>query len=460
MTGTILLLAALTTTQAQPYDTWPTSSCNKQGTAFDVVWPTISTSGSILNHQRIGSGGVLSDSKATVLASYGTTGTTLVVPAFAPAIVVDTDDTSTGPNFAAVWCVSVPPPANPQYYPVVSVNGHAPFTVGGGITASNAYVGVSRQLQSYEGQTGMAVAVVFGGGPVYAQIFMVNPTTGQPFASSAPIFICSGGTYNGSYGTIALGGVAGDDFGNFVAVYVRQGAQEYSPNAGVYAWGLNYLGVLGGSKTNLLNGLTPSYETRQGYGYTGTYVDAEFQVSSTGSEYIWSRVACYHGSSVTNGGFVAAYGGDGIDCQRFTTNWYNTTSTAGGVVTVSPGPDNYYFITQQAYYPRWSLACTRDTPGTYVVSWSTDLPPAADLDTQNIMYCTVTNDGNPNWIFTTNYGVYSGTYTPVAYCYFPWVAASDLSYGGISLIAWIYAANPEQGSPPPPVIDESWFTMP
>jgi hypothetical protein len=463
MTGTILFLAALTTAQvSEPSggDLWPTSSCNKQGTAFDVVWQTASSSGNIVYHQRGSAGFVPSDGAATVLSSYGTTGTTLIVPAFAPAIVVDTDDTSTSPNYAAVWCISVPPPANPQYYPLVSVNGHAPFPVGNGITATNAYVAVSRQLQSYEGTTGMAVAVVFGEGPVYAQVFMVTPSTGQPFASSAPIYICSGGTYNGSYGQIALGGVAGDDFGNFVAVYVRQYEQEQSPLTGVYAWGLNYLGVLGGSKTNLLNGLTPSYETRQGYGTTGTYVDAEFQVSGSGSEYTWSRIACYHGSSVTNGGFVAAHGGDGISCQRYTTNWTNTTNTAGSGVTVSPNPQNYYFITQQAGYPQWSLACTRDTPGTYVVSWSTDLPYYGDNFTQNIMYATVTKDANVTWTFTTDYGVYSGTYVPVAFALYPWVAASDLSYGGASLIAWIYASNTESGNTGPGVMDASWFTMP
>jgi hypothetical protein len=129
-------------------------------------------------------------------------------------------------------------------------------------------------------------------------------------------------------------------------------------------------------------------------------------------------------------------------------------------VTVSPNPQNDYFITQQANYAQWSLACTRDTLGTYVVSWSTDLTPAADANTENIMYCPVTGDGNPSWNFTTEYGVYSGTDTPVAYCLWPWVATPDLSSKNKSLIAWVYVSNPQQGSPYPGIIDTSWFLMP
>ena len=54
----------------------------------------------------------------------------------------------------------------------------------------------------------------------------------------------------------------------------------------------------------------------------------------------------------------------------------------------------------------------------------------------------------------------SGTYLPVVFALYPWVAASDLYYGGTSLIAWVYASNSESGNTGPGVMDASWFLMP
>lgn len=455
MTSSIILLASLMTAQPEvpsDGDHWPVTSCNKQGTVFDTVWYDVGSSGSTtVYHQRTASGGTLSDSSATALASYSPSPPNLVQPnPLGPAVVVDTDDSSsTDPNYAVAWCVSEPPNPPPPIssYPVCSVNGNTPFTVGNGLEATSVWVAVCRKLVTYQGSSVMAVAVVFEAGYIYAQVFLVNPSTGQPVASSTPALIVWGGSYGSSWGTLNLGGVAGDDYGNFVATYVRQATAEQSGPLGIFAWGFNYQALLAGTSVNLLNGQSLQHNH-----------DAEFLVSTQGNTFTYSRVACYHGTSATNGGFVVAYGGNlsnsgpAILVQRYTTNWSSSATLVAGPVSVQGGDQ----IPGDVSYAAWMMACARDTPGTYAVSWVSSYQ---QIHTANVVYATVVGDRANAPIYVTTYVDYPGTDTPTAFGLWPAMAVGDISQGGHALIPYVYAYDNTGGDVYPGDIESYYYTL-
>ena len=213
-----------------------------------------------------------------------------------PMCDIDTDDTSsTSPNGAVTWCVQVTEGQAQYSYAYCSVNRHTPFQVGiyqgtnppSPQQANNSWVALSRQYGTHGGEQVIIVAVAFnyfvvpsGNPAVYGQVFYVSPSTGQPVASTSPMVL--NGWMNSMYhvaGTNAIGGIAGDDYGNFVVAYIRQYVTAYSNPVGTYA-------------STITSAATPGV--------------IEAKLSSNGSQYTWSRVACYHGSSSTSGGFVVA----------------------------------------------------------------------------------------------------------------------------------------------------------
>ena len=297
MIANVLLFASLATMQSTP-DYWPDVSCNMYGTVFDSVWEhNVNTSSPQIYHQRNTNGTGPSDSNATALPTYtlpGSTSNKIAESAFTPTATVDTDDSSrTNPNFAAAWCVSYTTPESSITIPVCCVNGFEPFPVGSyegtQQQATAAWVAVTRKLTMYNNQPAMAVVVAYQNARayVYAQAFVVNPSNGAVFTQSAPAQVSASAEYIDIY----LGGIAADDWGNFIVTYV-----EYDSPASVYAAGFNY--------TTLFNN-PPTLGLPQ------------FQVASLGTttDYMFSRVACYHGSSEESGGFVIAWGGQEITAR-------------------------------------------------------------------------------------------------------------------------------------------------
>ena len=336
MIGTcVLMLGSLITMQGNNLDYWPSVSCNKQGTVFDSVWVVNwGTASAKIYYQRNSYGTAPTDSGGVALPVYTVGGTvyggTPLQPSTQPPAVVDTDDTSsTSPNFAAVWCALNNLPSTKPTVPFCSVNGNNPFPVGYNATtglwssATAAWVAVSRQLASYEGQSVMVVMVAFqSANNVYAQGFLVAPATGVVVGTPGNpvrVNLTQMNNYN-----VVLGGIAGDDYGNFVVAYTRQSGS--SGTTGVFVTGFNYT--------------------------SATFGFQEFAVSLfPGSQYAWSRVACYHGSSATSGGFVVGY--NDMSAARYTTNWSRRPTLASST--------NYYnnhgLCQSLPQTAQWGIAC-------------------------------------------------------------------------------------------------------
>jgi hypothetical protein len=436
MTSTfVLLLASLVTMQApspNSGDFFSYVSCNKQGTAFDSVW----LNQGYVNNQNVvkilysrnTNGTAPSDGNATVYAvniAGGVETQTIQQPVQVPPAVVDTDDTSsTDPNFAVVWCAQpVPTPTNPNppVLPYCSVNGRTPFTAGNSTTqGSAACVAVSRQYQTLNGTSYMVVAIAFQDGltPIYAQVFTFNSSTGAAGPSSSPVKIDYGGQYGSEDGQLALGGIAGDDYGNFVVSYVRQATAPVgnAPPVGHYVSGFNY--------ANLINNSTLGFR--------------EVQVDNNGSQYTYSRVACYHGTSATSGGFVVAlgHGSDQPTAQRYTTNW-GTTTTLAATTTFN---GNYSMPDFATLYPWFQIGCVRNTPGNYTVTWCS--PPGSGMSSiDDVVYSSVSGDRAGAVTYLTDYMFIPGTCHPSAYAVMPSFATSDSTAGPIYQFNYIYFSD-------------------
>jgi hypothetical protein len=412
----------------------PVVSCNKQGTVFNTSWINGFTNAS--SAQVVLNGTVIWTASPTAQ---------LIYPADAPACPSDTDDTSsTDPNCAVSWAVTVTVGQAQYNYPFCSVNGQAPFQVGiypgsnppQPLQANNAYVALRRTAYTYEGQSVIVVAVAFNefspqaDCPVYGQVFYVDPSTGQPVSggSSSPMIlnswlvnpITNPNNYHEA-GTLAIGGISGDDYGNFVVSYVRQYLTEYSNPVGIY-----------------VSTITPS----------ATPGVIEALVSSPASQYCWSRVACYHGSSAIQGGFVVAAtpnGNDYINTYRCTTNWSNSAPVVATNYT-SNANSTYQFPGTQSSW-QFSIACERDTQGNYMVTWPTiyDPPPynndPDNIGVNNIAYQLFSGDSTGSVIQLTYYygthSYYGGNTPPPDSGNQPSVAVCDKSYGGNAHIVFV-----------------------
>ena len=422
MTNTCLLvLASLVTTQPGPAggDYNPVVSCNKQGTVFDSVWQEISGGVTKNYHQRNTGSTAPSDSNGAALVTSSTNNVNLTNVAQVPPVVVDTDDTSSSnPNYAAVWCSqSTTSSCPPQpWLPHCTVNGNTSFTAGSSsCQGTAACVAVMRQ---YWSGTNMAVAIAFqdGLGTVYAQVFEVSSSTGSVVSSGSPVVVSNVPGHMSQSGSIALGGIAGDDYGNFVVSYVRQTTAEGAPPTGTYVAGFTF--------SNLLTGST--------LGFQGV------QVYSGASSYTFCRVACYHGSSSTNGGFVVGigHGSSTPSAQRYTTNWTSSPSLAATTTFGSyPMPDF------AVLYPWFQIACVRDTQGNYMVTWSTPYS-SGSANAPNVVHSMVSGDTAGAVTYVTEY-VDSPCYDggPPAFSVQPSVALSDSGAGPVFQLDYIYLSN-------------------
>jgi hypothetical protein len=412
----------------------PIVSCNKQGSVYNSVW--VNNFNPSTSAQIVVNGSTLWTASSTA---------SLCIPAFAPACAIDTDDTSNpGPNYAVTWCVVLTEGQSQYLYAYCSVNGHAPFQVGvyQGVNpppaqqANNSYVALRRTPYTVGGQTVIVVAVAFNffvvpqaDCPIYGQVFYVSPSTGQPIAggSSNPMvlngWLSNPNNYQ-SAGDLAIGGIAGDDYGNFAVSYVRQYVTEYSNPVGIYA-----------------STITPS----------ATPGVIEARLSTAGSQYCWSRIACYHGASSTSGGFVVAATPNGngyINTYRCTTNWTSSASVVATNVT-SSGNATYQFPGTPDCW-QFSIACERDTPGNYMLTWPTSYVPQQyqndewNQGANNIAYELFASDtAQPVVMLTSYYGTVgsyfqgSPQYPPPDWGDQPSVAVADHSYGGGAQIDWI-----------------------
>ena len=433
MIGSVLILASFVAAQSG-YDYWPSVSCNKQGTAFDSVWlANAGTSSAKILFQRNTNGTAPSDADGIQLPPYtlaGSTSSSLVQTTYIAPASVDTDDTSsTNPNCAAVWTTTYNfPSPNPSIsIPICSVNGYASFPVGyynGKLVqqGSEACVAVSRQLATYQGSSVMVVAVAFQQGEtnVYGQIFLVSPSNGAVVTQSNVVQLSS----KPSGQQLALGGIAGDDYGNFVVAYVRQNAVEQQPpNPNLYPSVL----VVGFNYSTLFN--SPP-----------TLGFNEYQVVQLGTSnqpYSWCRVACYHGTAANNGGFVVAYSGPAITAMRYTTNWSSSPTLAAKVT----------YTGQQTFLPSsesqtawWSIACQRDQPGNYVLNWASTASSTGENSYQlNSLYAKVVGDAGGAVYFLTDYE--GNEYPPPPAAGTPCVALGDSSWGSKYQFDYCYFIN-------------------
>ena len=395
----------------------PSVSCNKQGTVFNSAW--VNNFNNPAAAQIVVNGTVLWTASSTA---------SLIEPGFMPMCDIDTDDTSsTSPNGAVTWCVQVTEGQAQYSYAYCSVNRHTPFQVGiyqgtnppSPQQANNSWVALSRQYGTHGGEQVIIVAVAFnyfvvpsGNCAVYGQVFYVSPSTGQPVASTSPMVL--NGWMNSMYhvaGTNAIGGIAGDDYGNFVVAYIRQYVTAYSNPVGTYA-------------STITSAATPGV--------------IEAKLSSNGSQYTWSRVACYHGSSSTSGGFVVAAcaGNDYVNTYRCTTNWSSSIAVAATNYT-SFGNTNYQFPGTPDDW-QFDVACERDATGNYIVTWVTSNNPGGygNQAANNIAYELFSSDtAQPVVMLTSYYG--SGNNTPPDWGDLPSVAVGDHSFGGHGRIDWI-----------------------
>jgi hypothetical protein len=422
--ASVLLVASLATMQSGN-DYWPSVSCNKQGTAFDSVWQN----GGTIYHQRNTNGTAPSDANGTALPSFslpGSVSTSISAPTYMPPASVDTDDSSTTPNFAVTWCVTSNfASPNPSItIPCCSVNGHSPFAVGYNtntqsyVQAAEAWVAVSRQLATYNGEQVMVVSVAsqYGLGTVYVQEFLVSPSNGTVVTQSNPVQVNSNPS-----GSLALGGISGDDYGNFVVSYVRQSAEEGQHgqiSAAVLVAGYNY-------KTIFNNPPTLGFGEYQ-----------VVQLVASDNPYTWCRVACYHGSSADSGGFVVAYSGPALTAYRFTTNWssaptFQKSVTYSGMETYLPSSES-----QTAW---WHIACVRDTPGDYILTWGSTLPSPPNSEQLNSLYGMVTNDVGGGVQYMTDYA--GNEYNPPHCGLTPNVAVSDHSSGALFQVDYCYSKS-------------------
>jgi hypothetical protein len=433
MISSVLLLASLVTMQTNHGDYWPSVSCNKQGTAFDSVWQTnTDTNAAGIYYQRNTNGTAPSDSNGTPLPPYSMPGSTssLLPPTYyiAPAGVDTDDSSSSNPNFAAVWIVTYnfPSPAPSITIPICSVNGHASFPVGyynGSLIqqGAEACVAVSRQLTTYGGQTVMVVAIAFQSGEsnIYAQVFLVNPSTGGVVTQSTAVQLNSSPP-----GQPALGGIAGDDYGNFVVGYVRQNGAERQPPLQpvppeVCVVGFNYQTLFNNPPT---------------LGF-GEYVVE--QLPGPQQSYAWCRVACYHGTAANNGGFVVAYSGPAITAMRYTTNWSSAPTLAA---TVAYSEQQTGLPSSEPQTAWFSIACQRDEPGTYVLTWASQWSTAyEDLTQLNTLYAIVSGDEPGPVIFLTDY--IGEEYPPPPWARTPSVALGDSAWGSNYQFDYCYSAS-------------------
>ena len=300
-------------------------------------------------------------------------------------------------------------PTTKPTVPFVSVNGHNPFPVGYNSTTSswqtgnNAWVAVDRQLVTYDMERVMVVMVAFQatGNNVYAQGFLVDPSTGAVVGTPGnPVRVNLPQMKNYS---IQLGGIAGDDNGNFVVSYTRQ--EGSSGTTGVFVAGFNYA--------------------------SSTFGFQEFSVSSfPGSQYAWSRVACYH-----SGGFVVGY--NDMSAARYTTNWTSSPTLASRT--------NYYnnhgLRQNEPQTAQWGIACERDTPGNYILTWVSQFSSGGEFQTQcNVVIGQVTGNALNAMQYITDY-VGNEHQSPSNWGLTPSVAICDLSYGGVFQVDFCLAAS-------------------
>ena len=348
-----LAVGSLLTLWQAPYpqtgDYGTVVSCSKQGSACDSVWIEGYPNPQHVYHQRNTNGTVPSDGNGVALPNYTVGGVVYGGPPVLtgpnPPCAVNTDDAQS-PNYAAVWvAVNNQDSGRPQI-PFCSVNGYNPFPVGKDTSlglwrqASTAWVAVSRNYVTYNSGSYMAVAVawLYNSGTVYAQVFLVTVQNGLVAHQGNPVALNTG---RGS-GLLQLGGIAGDDFGNFVVAYVRQQQQGMSNGVGTFVSGFN--------------GVTLVDHSTLGF--------AEFYVASS-SIYNYSRVACYHGTSATSGDFAVAWnGGDALTSAHYRTNWTSSPTLVVNSMTSTPP----LFPFQQTYtHWMFSIACVRNKPGNYVL---------------------------------------------------------------------------------------------
>ncbi len=437
MIGTfVLMLGSLLTTQSNGPDYWPSVSCNKQGTVFDSVWMHNYQNSPVIYYERNAYKGAPSDGGGKLLPSYKVNGVvysgTPNTPTDQPPASVDTDDSSsTAPNFAAVWCAqyTYPNSGNPTI-PFCTVNGYNPFPVGynsstgSWVQGTTAWVAVTRQLTTYAGHTAMAVAVAFQNsfGAPYIQTFLVNPSTGVPYTQGNPV---QAGGQSGQ--DLALGGISGDDYGNFVLTYVSGvGANGRSP-WGVYLSGFHFANDQFAFKD---------------YAVT-TYQNA--------TDYVWCRVACYHGTSATSGGFVVGYGD--LNASRYTTNWSSNPILAGTANFNNDGLEQ-----NESQTAWWGIACQRDAPGNYMLTWSGQLSTTYGENQEqiNVLLGQVTADIASPLQYITDWGGNEYMH-PAGYGLTPSVAVSDHAYGWLYQVDYCTSKN---GTNPPGAVTGAYQPAP
>jgi hypothetical protein len=90
-----------------------------------------------------------------------------------------------------------------------------------------------------------------------------------------------------------------------------------------------------------------------------------------------------------------------VKATRCTTNW--SSITVG--TTVSAG--STYELAQSYQYWQYSVACVRDTPGDYLLAWTTSDNTGAACTQHNVdnaVYASVTSDALGTVHFITDYG--------------------------------------------------------